>query len=630
MRIKQRDSYEIDDEILTLTEEEVSRMEKSLSKNYFNFFWIAVICVTIVLVGRIAFLTVAKGEYYTQIAERNSIRAETIPAPRGRIYDNEGVALVHNIPSTDIIIDRRKALNTEETKIEVVEKVAKIINVPEKEKIIQQIQNGLQSNILIKENITQEESLLLAEKQDEIPEITMVKNATRQYTDSTIFSHIIGYVGKVSEEEMGDKEDAYLSIDYIGKSGLEKSYDAILRGTHGAKRFEVTATGQTNKEIEKINPITGKDIFLNIDHGLQKKLFDRVVEETEKVGIKTAAAVAIDPKNGAVRALVSLPSYDNNLFSTGRKTENYQRLFNDEMYPLFNRVIAGEYPPASTIKMAIAAAALEEKIITPETIIESRGGLQVGEYFFGDWKTHGKTDLRQAIAVSSDVYFYTVGGGYGNIEGLGISRIKKYEEEFGLGAKTGIDLSGEAEGFIPTKEWKEEKIQERWYVGNTYHASIGQGYMKTTPIQIANYIAAIANGGTVYKPQLLSHTKDAESLVEYNEPEILKKVSVKKETLEILREGMRQTVTNGTATMLNAIEQPIAGKTGTGQFGGQDEKTHSWFASFAPYDNPELVLVILMEGQPAKVSSSTVPIAKDVWEWYFDQRKGVTTNGDEM
>ncbi|MGB4943408.1 MAG: penicillin-binding transpeptidase domain-containing protein, partial [Candidatus Moraniibacteriota bacterium] len=315
---------------------------------------------------------------------------------------------------------------------------------------------------------------------------------------------------------------------------------------------------------------------------------------------------ALDPRSGAVRALVSYPGYDNNLFSGGIASDEYAALIENLAHPLFNRVTSGEYPPGSTIKPVIAAAALAERIVTPATTIESRGGISVGKFFFGDWKAHGFTDFRRAIAVSSDVYFYTLGGGYGGIAGLGMERMKHYEQMFGYGAVTGIDLPGEVDGFLPDPDWKMETIGERWYIGDDYHAAIGQGFVTATPLQIVNSIAAIANGGTLYVP----HVRDGNW--------VSKPVPISPDILSVVREGMRETVTEGTAQSLQTLPVAVAGKTGTAQYGNED-KTHGWFVSFAPYEHPELALIVLVEGQPKDSTYHAVPITKAVYEWYFSR-----------
>ena len=291
--------------------------------------------------------------------------------------------------------------------------------------------------------------------------------------------------------------------------------------------------------------------------------------------------------------------------------------------PLFDRAIAGEYPPGSTIKPFLAGAALAEGIVTPSTQIESRGGISVAGFSFGDWKTHGFTDIRHAIAVSSDVYFYSVGGGYGAIRGLGMEKMNEYESRFGFGSETGIDMPGEKTGFLPTSEWKEEKVGERWYIGDTYHASIGQGFVLATPLQLAVATAAVANGGTVWKPRVVGQIRSRDGEMQTVAPEAVRRNVIDPSILKTVREGMRMTVTEsvGTAQSLASLPVAVAGKTGTAQF-GSEKKTHGWFESFAPYEQPTLVLVVLVEGQENE-GYFAVPVTKEVLAWYFSEGRGV-------
>ena len=340
----------------------------------------------------------------------------------------------------------------------------------------------------------------------------------------------------------------------------------------------------------------------------------------EKSGTETASAIAIDPRNGGVLAMVSLPGYDNNLFAKGIAREDYKKIIEDKNLPLFNRSVSGEYPPGSTLKPAVAAAALAEGTVTPETtVLDNQGAIFVGSWRFGDWKVHGMVNMKKAIAESCDVYFYALGGGYGNIPGLGMDRMKKYEKLFGFGEVSGIDLPGEKSGLIPDENWKKEKIGEKWYIGDSYHSAIGQGFITATPLQLANYTAALANGGTLFSPKIVSKIKKSNGEEKIIRPEIIRKNFISPDILKIVREGMRETVLSGSAKSLNALPIEVAGKTGTAQF-GTDNKTHGWFISFAPFENPEIAMVVLAEGG-GEGSSSGVPVTKDVFEWYFKNKK---------
>lgn len=616
----QRRGIEIDDAVLTVTEGDAAKIEWPLHRRTLQFFWWLSVIAFLLLASRVAYLNIIQGTHYQEIAERNSLRALVIPAPRGIIYDRFGKQLVYNTPSIDVTIipadvpeepERQEAL-----KRLLLETFALEPSVLDE--IFQKLDRQSLQPLLLKERVSQEEMLVFLSRQEALPGVNLYKTTQRRYTDSLIFSHLLGYEGKIRKEELASHPD-YLRTDSIGKQGIEKSYESALRGEHGFQRAEVDALGHIKKEFGTVQPTPGDDLILNIDADLQKKLFDSLQTLLEKKNLKRAAAIALDPQNGAVRALVSLPSFDNNLFASGISQKEYQALISDSAEPLFNRALSGEYPPGSTIKPVLAAAALAEGIIDEHTQIESRGGISVGKFFFGDWKVHGFTDVRRAIAVSNDVFFYSVGGGYGGIPGLGMERMKKYENLFGYGSQTGIDMPGEADGLIPDPEWKQEEIGERWYIGDDYHAAIGQGFVLATPLQVVNAVAAIANGGTLYVPHVVSQVRSTDGKVTPVPLQILRKDFIRPEILRIVREGMRATVTDaqGTAQPLQALSVAVAGKTGTAQFGGE-EKTHGWFASFAPYERPELALVVLVEGQ-GEEGYNAVPVTQDVYQWYFSR-----------
>ena len=613
------ENAEVDDSVLTITEKDSARIENPLNQKMLGIFWWMVVFVLSVMAGRVFYLNVVKGEHYRNVSQGNSIRSVSVKAPRGKILDRFGETLVFNVPSIDVVAIPA-SIPVGEDGESLARKLANILKIDPAEvfNIFSTFDQESLMPVLIKEGVTQDESLIILERGSDLPGIEIEKTAIRKYQDSLIFSHILGYEGKVKKEELEENPD-YLLTDYIGKQGIEKSYERYLRGEHGAIRVEVNSLGEIKREVGVIDPRPGSDLILNINADLQKKISDTLVNALEKEEIQTAAAVAINPKDGGILALVSIPSFDNNKFAGGITSVEYQGLIGDPGKPMFNRAISGEYPPGSTIKPLIACAALSEGVVNEKTKIESRGGISVGDYFFGDWKVHGFTDVRQAIAVSSDVYFYSVGGGYGNVRGLGMSKMKEYENTFGLGSETGIDLLGEVSGFIPDEQWKEEVLGEKWYVGNNYHAAIGQGYITATPLQVVNYIAAIANGGTLYKPRIVSQIKKNNGEI-VNNPAVVKKSEIiDPEIIKIVREGMRMTVTEGTAQILNDLSVEVAGKTGTAQYGNED-KTHGWFVSFAPFDNPEIALVVLVEGQ-SENDYNAVPVTKEIYEWYFNESK---------
>ena len=615
-----RRGIEIDDAVLTVTEREAAKIEWPLNRAIIKIFLGMAAVSLLTLASRVAYLNVIKGSDYNEMARRNSLRAQTIPAPRGIIYDRFGKQLARNTPRMDLILIPAD-IPDDSVKEEAMKSLLLSTFALESETleaIFQRLDRKSLQPLLVKERVSQEETLLFLSRSRELPGIRLYKTTERDYTDSLIFSHILGYDGKIRKEELAEHPD-YLLTDSIGKQGIEKSYEAFLRGRNGFQQAEVDALGDVKSELGIVQPVAGSDLILNIDADLQKKLFDSLQELLEKKGLKQAAAIALDPQSGAVRALVSLPGFDNNLFAQGISLREYQAIVNDPAQPLFNRAISGEYPPGSTIKPVLAAAALTENIVNEHTQIESRGGIKVGNFFFGDWKAHGFTDIRRALAVSSDVFFYSVGGGYGGVSGLGMERMKTYENLFGYGAITGIDMPAESSGLIPDAKWKQDKIGERWYIGDDYHAAIGQGFVTATPLQILNSVAAIANGGTLYAPRMVSQIRSADGTVTSVPLEIIRKNFINQDILRIVREGMRAAVTDqrGTAQSLKTLPVAVAGKTGTAEFGG-DKNTHGWFVSFAPYENPSLAMIVLVEGQ-GEEGYNAVPITKDVYNWYFSR-----------
>lgn len=611
---------EIEDAVLTATERDAAKIEWPLNRRVLGWFMLIGYAVLLTLAGRVAYLNVVKGAEYRLAAERNSVRSIVIPAPRGILYDRFGKSLVTNVPSFDAIIIPADVPEEPERQVKMQQLLLETFGLEAEtlRELFATLNRRSLQPLLLKARVSQEENLLFLSRSRELPGVRLSKTTQRNYADSLIFSHLLGYEGKIRKEELAANPE-YLLTDSIGKQGLEKSYENLLRGKPGFQQAEVDALGRVKKELGSVSPVPGNDLLLNIDADLQKKIFDILQGWLDKQGLKQAAAIALDPRNGAVRALVSLPSFDNNLFAQGIAPDAYQSLLTDPFLPLYNRAIAGEYPPGSTIKPVIAAAALAEGIVNEETQIESRGGISVGNSFFGDWKAHGFTDIRRAIAVSSDVFFYSIGGGYGGIQGLGMERMKKYENLFGYGEKTGIDIPGEASGFIPDPQWKKNTLGERWYIGDDYHASIGQGFVTATPLQVLNSIAAIANGGTLYVPQIVNQIRSPEGQVSLRAPQIIREGFMAPDILRIVREGMRATVTDaqGTAKSLQALPVAVAGKTGTSQF-GNEQKTHGWFVSFAPYEAPTIALIVLVEGQ-GEEGYNAVPVTQAVYEWYFSR-----------
>ncbi len=393
--------------------------------------------------------------------------------------------------------------------------------------------------------------------------------------------------------------------------------------------MEVDASGRPIKVLGNIEPEPGQVVQVNINQGLQQALYNSFTKNSTKI---KGAAVALNPKTGEVLALLSLPGYDDNLFAKGISQAEYQTLITDPELPLFNRSISGTYPPGSTSKIMGAVAALQEGVVKEDTVIVDRGALVVPNqynpgqsYRFNGWKLSGlgPMTVRSAIAESSDIYFYTTAGGQPStgINGLGAEKLAEYYRKFGLGHVLGIDLQGEKSGLVPDPNWKagyfkSDPVLAKWYLGDTYHIGIGQGDMLVTPLQVAEWTAVVANNGTGYVPRLLKQVTDqAGKVVLKSEPKVLLNNIASPQTIKIVQEGMRQTVTSGTARSLNTLPVTSAGKTGTSQFDGSDPtRTHGWFTVYAPYEDPQIVITVLVEAG-GEGNAVAAPIAKDALAW---------------
>ncbi|HEB01549.1 MAG TPA: penicillin-binding protein 2, partial [Candidatus Portnoybacteria bacterium] len=602
------------------------QFEVPLKQKYLLWFFGLIILSLGILIFRAGWLQIVKGNYYQEIAEGNRIQTSLIKAPRGVIYDRDGQQLVRNIPSFDLVIIPNLL---PEDEIHLRSLITLLSSTTGKsrqeiEKIISQSNPASLEPVLIQENLDREQVLILETKSWELSGVRLEENAIRDYINGPYFSHLLGYPGKITKPELTIHPD-YSLTDYIGKTGLEFTYESVLKGEPGQKKEEVDSSGEVRKVISFQEPTPGHNLVLFLDADLQKKLTESLKKALQRTGASRASAIALDPRNGGILALVSLPNFDNNLFAQGISQEDYQSIIQNPDEPLFNRAISGEYPPGSTIKPLIALAALEENIISPEQQIYCSGVIGIpNQYnpqiitYFRDWKAHGATNLIKAIAQSGNVYFYTIGGGYDRIEGLGIERISKYVRLFGLGQSLGIDLPNEWSGLIPSRAWKEETFGERWYLGDTYHAAIGQGDIRVTPLQITAAIAAVANGGKLYYPQVIDKIIDSDkNIVRDIKSEIIRKDFIKSKNIQVVQQGMREAIISGSSQALFDLPFKVAGKTGTAQFGTQG-KTHAWFTSYAPFDNPEIVLTVLIE-EGGGGSQAALPVAKEVLQWYLSQ-----------
>jgi penicillin-binding protein 2 len=573
------------------------------------------------MLSRAAYLQIFQGKQHKILAEENRNRGNVIRAPRGIIYDRNHVKLVKNTPNYEATVIPSELPRDDNERKNVITEAAKALNIPPEEiqkKVDEKGVNYTQP-ILLKEKISKDDSFIIASKM--LKGINVPVNPVREYLDGGLLSHALGYVGRISEDELEEKKNEYMLTDYIGKTGLEESYENTLKGEDGSQKYEVDSTGKVVKFLGEEEPKLGNSVVLSIDFELQKKLSDTMKKVMSGVNGQKATAVAQDPRTGEILAYVNIPSYDNNLFSKGISGDEYNKLLNDKNNPLLPRATVGEYPSGSAIKPFVAAGALQEGTINENSSVNSTGGISIGEWKFPDWKAggHGMTNVTKAIAESVNTFFYAIGGGYGNIKGLGPDRMKHYLELFGFGKETGVDIGGEGKGSIPDPVWKEKTKNEDWYLGDTYHMAIGQGDILVTPLQISNATCAIANGGKLFKPRFVHEVVDEnDKVIETKNVEVIREGFISDGNIEILRRGMRQTVTAGSAKTLNDLPVAVSGKTGTAQFGPDEKKYHGWFTSFAPYDNPQIALTILVEGSGGG-DVTAVPIAKEVYKWYFSR-----------
>ncbi|MFO0705157.1 MAG: penicillin-binding protein 2 [Candidatus Andersenbacteria bacterium] len=583
-----------------------------------NFRWLY--AVTLLLVGALVVrsgqLQIAQGARYRGLAEGNRIRAIVQPAPRGILYDRNMEQLVENVPRYTLALVPLDIPAEPNAQTDLFGKVSQLTSVKqEKIKEAYATTSHEQIDPVPVADITREQALLLDTHAADYPGVQVLVRALRSYDNPEGLSHVLGYVGSLTAEDVQDHPD-YELTDQLGKTGVEQSYEETLRGTNGAKNVEVDAFGQVVSVLASKPAEPGRDLVLSIDAGLQKVLYDELSKAAERSGKKRAAAVAIDPRSGEILALVSVPGYDINVFTKGTDTDKIAQALTDPNQPLFDRPVGGTYPPGSTFKPFVATGALAQGTITKDTTFFDSGVIEVGGQRFLGWKPggHGTVNVLTAIANSVNGFFYSIGGGYGDIDGIGIAGIDSIAGKFGFGSKLGVELSGEASGLLPTPEWKEQNYGEPWYLGDTYNASIGQGFVLVTPLQLANATAAIANGGTVWWPHLGTRVLYPDGSEKKIDPKKLTEQVADQKQINIVRDGMRLTVTNGTGRLLADLPVPAAGKTGTAQFGTGEP--NAWFTAFAPFDTPTIAIAVLVE-QAGEGSDFSAPVARAGLSYYF-------------
>lgn len=587
-----------------------------------------VVCLVLfaVLLGRMVYLQLWRGDYYAKQSDGNRLRQSRILAPRGIIYDSEGKELVNNLPGYAVVLQKQSSY-----KPETLQRLSNLLQMPVEEinaKI--KASENFYEPIMLKNNLDQQMVTKIEEQRRYMPEVMLSVQPIRNYPYHELAVHALGYVGEVSSYEI--EQGLFKNISQgslVGKGGLEKSYDKYLRGEDGAFMEEVDVAGNVVKHYDSVQPVPGKNLKLTIDYELQKELetfTDKHLAFLRSSGIapgaRAAAVVAIDPRNGAVRAMVSRPVYDPNWFVHGISSKNWNSINNDPNYPMNNKVISGEYPPGSTFKIVTGSAAFElKKVGLNEPIFDGGFHPMVPTMGNAGGEVLGWLTFIKALAMSDNVYFYELG------YRVGIDNIEKYAHIFGFGERTGIDLEGESKGLVASKKVKREIWDEDWRLGDTFNTAIGQGFNLTTPIQLSVMLSIVANGGTKYQPYLVDSIINSDgSLFEKPKRAEGKHIDVSQQTIDYIRMGMSATTQEGgTASYFAGLPKPIAGKTGTAE--NSHGRDHGLFVAYGPVDDPELVVVCIVE-QGGFGSVAAGPIVYKAFEEFF-QEKGYMPRPDK-
>jgi penicillin-binding protein 2 len=603
-------------------------------KQRFKLLFAVVSVALALLIIRMWYLQVIKGEELRQRSENNSVRLRKIKPMRGLIMDSARKVLVDNQPSFDLVFIPNQTRDIRQI-------VEKITDLYRERSLTFSSSPSLTGRlkpfvpVVLERNIGMEKLAVVETHAFELPGVVVEVTPVRQYLSGETTSLLIGFTGEVSREDLErDTTDQLAAGDITGKFGIEKFLNAYLRGRSGAEQVEVNVVGKAVRSLGRINAEPGDNVVLTIDSELQKTAWNAL-------GNRPGAVVALDPRSGAVLALVSAPSFDPNIFTGGISFDDWEALANDPRHPMENRAISGQYPPGSTYKPVVAAAALEEGLITPETTFFCNGAFKLGNRTFRCWqeKGHGHINLHRAIVESCDVFFYNLG------KMLGVDRIATYARACGLGEPLGIDLPWEKGGLIPTKQWKLSRLKEPWQPGETISLAIGQGYNLVTPLQLANLYAALANGGSLYRPWLVKQIEspDGDVIKEYG-PEKSGALPFRPQTIAAINRALWGVVNEkgGTGYILRRKEEDVAGKTGTAQvIGLPDEdkagktkrgsaafRDHALFVCFAPYSHPEIAVAVILENA-GHGGSAAAPVAKKLIDAYF-AKKETTQNRTEQ
>lgn len=578
------------------------------------------ICLVLftVLIGRMVYLQLWRGDYYAKQSDGNRLRQSKISAPRGLIYDSEGKVLVNNLPGYAVVLQKQSKY-----KEETLQRLSTLLDMP-----VEDIKKKIEASanyyepIMLKNNLDIQLVTRIEEQRRYMPEVMLTVQTIRNYPYHELAVHALGYVGEVSEYEM--ERNLFKDVtqgSIVGKEGLEKSYDKYLRGVDGAFMEEVDVGGNVVKHYDSIQPVQGKSLKLTLDYELQaelEKFTDKHLAYLRNSGIapgaRAAAVVALDPRTGAVRAMVSRPGYDPNWFVHGISSKNWNSINNDTNYPMNNKVITGEYPPGSTFKIVTGSAAFElKKVGLDEPIFDGGFHPLVPTMGNAGGEVLGWLTFIKALAMSDNVYFYELGNR------VGIDNIAKYARIYGFGEKTGIDLDGESKGLVASKDVKRKIWNEDWRLGDTFNAAIGQGFNLTTPMQLAVMLSIVANGGVKYQPYLVDSILNVDgSVFEKPKRHDGKHIDVSQQTIDYIRMGMSATTQEGgTASYFSGLPKAIAGKTGTAE--NSHGRDHGLFVAYGPVDNPELVVVCIVE-QGGFGSTAAGPIVYKAFEEFFQER----------
>jgi len=665
--------------------------------------------IMVIFLARLWQMQIAQAEHYQTLAENNRLRPVAIDAPRGILYDRNGTPLARNLPTYDVAIVPAYLPDDEDGEMKVYQRLSRLLGMPIEGRTASLSSAGGRGikdivdeargiapfrAVTIRDNVPRDVALQIMEESLSLPGVRTEVVSTREYPVGLLTSNIVGYTSRVSTDVVDQLNESMVDTlsnvnhetlirfyrdvqaarhydpdtDRVGLAGIEAVYEDWLRGTKGERNVEEDVAGREIRVVgEPIDPVPGHNVYLTVDRDLQQIALEALHAQIDQINTvagalrtRGGAVIAIDPRDGQVLAMVSLPTYDNNLFARGIGVEEYNALLNDPFLPLFNHAIGDQVQPGSVFKIVPAAAGLQEGVITRRTIWYDTGSIVIpNKYFpndprqattFYSWlrSGHGETNVVKALADSVNTFFYVVGGGYDvpdrpKFEGLDPvkpERLVSYSKAFGFGQLTGIDLPGEAPGLVPDGQWKRLNYGENWALGDTYNFAIGEGFLQATPLQMLNAMVAVANGGTLYKPEMVLYITDADgNRVRSFRPQIVNHVPVSAENLAIVREGLEAAVQWGTATKAQVPGLNVAGKTGTAEFCdalaiqlgycavGLAKPTHAWFTAYAPADDPQIALVVYIYNG-GEGSQAAAPVAQKILQFWFEQQGAAAeTNG---